>query len=109
MTGQKTIIILHILVTIPYGSKRPHCVLVVAKDSGALLACVLLYKAWWRRVPGDGGSCLWQNEQSVAVTMDMARLLRYKNLELQLCCLLGDDVKHKGFFNFCRVMEQQHH
>ncbi|MPC48694.1 hypothetical protein E2C01_042478 [Portunus trituberculatus] len=116
MTGQKTMITLRIQVTIPYGNKRPHRVRVVAKDRGALvfpyrrkLASVPLYKAGWKRVPGEGTGWLWQNEQAAAVPVDMAKLLRYKNLALQLYCLRGDDVKHKGVFNFRRVMEQQHH
>ena len=114
MTGQKTVITIRVQVTIPYGSKRPQRVRVVAKDRGALvfayrreLACVPLYKAGWRRVPGERGGWLWQNEQAVAVAVDMARLLRYRNLALQLYCLRGSDVKHKGVFNFRRVMEQQ--
>ncbi|MPC51511.1 hypothetical protein E2C01_045359 [Portunus trituberculatus] len=114
MTGNKKMVTLRIQVTIPYGSKRPQRVRVVAKDRGALLfayrrelGCVPLYKAGWRRVPGDKGTWLWQNEQAMAVSVDMARLLSYKKLALQLYCLRGDDVKHKGVFNLRRVMEQQ--
>ena len=114
MTGSKRMLTLRIQVTVPYRSKRPQRVRVVAKDRGAMvfayrreLACVPLYKAGWRRVPGDEGAWLWQNEQAVAVSVDMARLLRYRKLALQLYCLRGDDVKHKGVFNLRRVMEQQ--
>ncbi|MPC16483.1 hypothetical protein E2C01_009309 [Portunus trituberculatus] len=114
MTGNKKMMTLRIQVTIPYGSKRPQRVRVVAKDRGALvfayrreLACVPLYKAGWRRVPGDSGAWLWQNEQAMAVSVDMARLLRYRKLALQLYCLRGEDVKHKGVFDLRRVMEQQ--
>ncbi|KAK8384043.1 hypothetical protein O3P69_016046 [Scylla paramamosain] len=97
-------------VTISYGGKRPQRVRVVAKDRGALLfpyrrklASIPLYKAGWTRLPGD----LWRNEQAMAVPVDMAKLLKYKNLALQLYCLRGSDVKHKGVFNLRRVMAQQ--
>ena len=101
---------LRVEVTIPYGGKRPQRVRVVAKDRGALLfpyrrklASIPLYKARWRRLPGN----LWRNEQAMTVPVDMAKLLSYRNLALQLYCLRGSDVKHKGVFNFRRLMAKQ--
>ena len=43
----------------------------------------------------------------MAVPVDMAKLLSYRNLALQLYCLRGSDVKHMGVFNFRRLMAQQ--
>ena len=101
-------ITLRVQVTIPLKEKRPERVRVVLKDCGALffafrckLVSIPLYKAGWRLLPGD----VWQNEQAMAVPMNVPKLLRRKHLALQLYCLRGSSIQHKGIFNFRRIME----
>ena len=105
-------ITLRVEVSIPLKEKRPERVRVVLKDRGALffafrhkLVSIPLYKAGWRLLPGD----VWQNEQAMAVPINVPKLLRRKHLALQLYCLRGSSVQHKGIFNFRRIMEQLQH
>ena len=109
MICEKTMITLRVQVTIPLKDKRPKRVRVVLKDRDAFffpfrskLVSIPLYKARWRLQPGN----VWQNEQAMAVPLNVPKLLDMKGLALQLYCLRGSSVKHKGIFNFRRVMEQ---
>ena len=110
MICEKTMITLRVQVTIPLKEKRPKRVRVVLKDRDAFffpfrrkLVSIPLYKARWRLQPGN----VWQNEQAMAVPLNVPKLLDMEGLALQLYCLRGSSVKHKGIFNFRRVMEQR--
>lgn len=110
MICEKTMITLRVQVTIPLKDKRPQRVRVVLKDRDAFflpfrckLVSIPLYKARWRLQPDN----VWQNEQAMAVPLHVPKLLDMKGLALQLYCLRGSSVQHKGIFNFRRVMEQR--
>ena len=103
-------ITLRVQVTIPFKGKRPRRVRVVLKDRDAFffpfrckLVSIPLYKAMWRLQPDN----VWLNEQAMAVPLHVPKLLDMKGLALQLYCLRGSSVQHKGIFNFRRVMEQR--